>query len=150
RQRPSAGATSSAWRSEAVSLWRGRVARDYSGEAPMRAAIAVLLVVACGSAAAQDRAWIERSDRHSRMALEALARSHPEWVAELGLERYDSDVRDLKPGHIARADAALAAAASKLRAARLKEPDSRVREDLDIVIDALTRMRRTASLEYRL
>src|SRR2546421_2431706 len=101
----------------------------------MRRAIALLLLAACGLAAAQDRAWIERSDRHSRMALEALGRFSPEWVAEVGLERYDIEVRDLKPAHIARADAALAAAASKLRAARLKEPDSRVREDLDIVID---------------
>jgi hypothetical protein len=84
------------------------------------------------------------------MALEALGRFFPEWMSEVGLERYDTEVRDLKPGHVARADAALAAAASKLRAARLKEQDARVREDLDIVIDALARMRRTAALEYRL
>jgi len=116
----------------------------------MRAAVALLLVVACGTAAGQDRAWIERSDGYSHMALEALGRFHPEWMSEIGLERYDSEVRDLKPRLVERADAALAAVASRLRAARLKEQDARVREDLDIILDALARMRRTGALEDRL
>jgi uncharacterized protein (DUF885 family) len=51
---------------------------------------------------------------------------------------------------VERADAALAGVASQLRAARLKERDVRVREDLDIVVEALARMRRTAALEQRL
>jgi uncharacterized protein (DUF885 family) len=116
----------------------------------MRAAVALLLIVAGGSAAGQDRAWIERSDHYSRLALDSIGRFYPEWMSELGLERYDSEVRDLKPRLVERADAALAAVASRLRAAGLKEQDARVRQDLDIILDALARMRRTAALEHRL
>ena len=116
----------------------------------MKALLALLLLAAGGIVHAQDRAWIERSDRYSQQALSVIGRFYPEWMSEIGLERFDGEARDLKPGHVARADAAFAGIASQLRAARLKEQDARVREDLDIIIEALSRMRRTAALEQRL
>ena len=116
----------------------------------MRWIAAVVLVAAGGVAAAQERAWIEASDRYSNQVLETLGGFFPEWMSELGLERYDSEVRDLKPRHVERADAALGAIAAKLRAARLKEQDAHVREDLDILVEAAARERRTAALEQRL
>jgi uncharacterized protein DUF885 len=116
----------------------------------MKALLALFLFAACGMGQAQDRAWIERSDRYSQQALMVIGRFYPEWMSEVGLERFDGDARDLKPGHVKRADAALAGVASQLRAARLKEQDLRVREDLDIVVEALAHMRRTAALEERL
>src|SRR5690242_6096005 len=116
----------------------------------MRVAIALSLAVVCAAAAAEDRTWIERSDRHSRMVLDALGAFHPEWMSELGLERYDTQARDLKARHVEREDAAMSAMASQLRAVRLKERDERVREDLDITLDAIERMRRTHALERRL
>jgi len=116
----------------------------------MRWIAAVVLVEAGGVAAAQERAWIEASDRYSNQVLETLGGFFPEWMSELGLERYDSEVRDLKPRHVERADAALGAVAARLRAARLKEQDAHVREDLDILVEAAARERRTAALEQRL
>ena len=116
----------------------------------MRWIAAVVLVAAGGVAAAQERAWIEASDRYSNQVLETLGGFFPEWMSELGLERYDSEVRDLKPRHVERADAALGAVAARLRAARLKEQDAHVREDLDILVEAAARERRTAALEQRL
>src|SRR5436190_741524 len=116
----------------------------------MRWIMAVVLVAAGSMAASQDRAWIEASDRYSNQVLETLGQFFPEWMSELGLERYDSEVRDLKPRHIERADAALGAMAARLRAARLREHDARVREDLDILVDAIARERHTAALEQRL
>lgn len=116
----------------------------------MRPALALLLVVLAGYAAADDRAWIERSDRNSRMVLDAIGPFNPEWMSDLGLERYDTQARDLKARHVEREDAAMSAAAAKLRAARLKEADERVREDLDITLEALARMRHTHALEQRL
>jgi len=116
----------------------------------MKMLVALALLAVCGAGLAQDRAWIERSDRYSQQALMVLGRFYPEWMSEIGLERFDGEVHDLKPGHVERADAALGSVASQLRAARLKEQDTRVREDLDIVIEALARMRRTAALEQRL
>jgi hypothetical protein len=116
----------------------------------MRWIVAVVLVLMGNAAAAQDRAWIAASDRYSNQLLETLGQFFPEWMSELGLERYDTEVRDLKPRHVERADAALAAMAARLRAARLKEHDARVRQDLDILTDAIARQRHTALLEQRL
>src|SRR5882762_6693780 len=116
----------------------------------MRWVVAAVMVALGSGAAAQDRAWIEASDRHSRQVLETLGDYFPEWMSELGLERYDTEVRDLKPRHIERADGALSAMAARLRAARLKEQDAHVREDLDILVDTLARIRHTAALERRL
>jgi len=116
----------------------------------MRWIVAVVMVVVGGGATAQDRAWIEASDRYSKPLLETLGGFFPEWMSELGLERYDTAVRDLQPRRVERADAALGAMAARLRAARLNERDPRVREDLEILLDAIARERRTALLEQRL
>jgi hypothetical protein len=116
----------------------------------MRWIVAVAVAAAAGVATAQDRAWIEASDRYSNPLLETLGAFFPEWMSELGLERYDTAVRDLQPRRVERADAALGAMAARLRAARLNERDPRVREDLEILLDAIARERRTALLEQRL
>ena len=68
------------------------------------------------------------------MVLDAIGPFNPEWMSELGLERYDTQARDLKARLVQRADAAMSAAAAKLRAARLKERDERVREDLEWLV----------------
>ena len=116
----------------------------------MRWIVAVVVAAAAGVATAQDRAWIEASDRYSNQLLETLGAFYPEWMSELGLERYDTAVRDLQQRRVERADAALSAMAARLRAARLNERDARVREDLEILLDAIARERRTALLEQRL
>jgi Bacterial protein of unknown function (DUF885) len=116
----------------------------------MRWMVAAVMIALGSGAAAQDRAWIEASDRYSNQVLQALGGFFPEWMSEVGLERYDAEVRDLKPRQVERADAALGAMAARLRAARLKEQDAHVREDLDILVDALERIRHTAALERRL
>src|SRR5437660_6134627 len=116
----------------------------------MRSIVALLLLALASGAAAQGRAWIEASDRYSNQLLGTLGAFFPEWMSELGLERYDTEVRDLQPRHVERADAALGAMAARLRAARLKERDPRVREDLDLLVEAIARQRHSATLERRL
>jgi hypothetical protein len=116
----------------------------------MRWIVTVLLFVVSSAGAAEDRAWIEARDRYSNQLLETLGQFFPEWMSELGIERYDTAVRDLNPRRVQRADAALAAIAARLRAARPKEQDLRVRQDLDILLDAIARERHTAALEERL
>ena len=100
--------------------------------------------------AAEDRSWVERSDRHTAMVFETLGAFYPEWMSHLGLERFDPGVMDLKPGRGKRLDAALAASVKRLAAAKQSENDPRVREDLEIDIEALERRRRTDALEERL
>src|SRR5260370_4095430 len=111
---------------------------------------AVAFIASSGAAAAQDRAWVERSDRHTAMVFETLGAFYPEWMSQIGLEHFDPGVTDLKPGIVKRLDAALAASMKRLAAAKESESDARVREDLEIDIDALGRMRRTGALEQRL
>ena len=65
----------------------------------MRSIVALLLLALASGAAAQDRAWIEASDRYSNQLLGTLGAFFPEWMSELGLERYDTEVRDLQPRH---------------------------------------------------
>jgi len=100
--------------------------------------------------AAEDRSWVERSDRHTVMIFETLGAFYPEWMSHLGLERFDPEVMDLKPGVVKRLDAALAASVKRLAAAKQTESDPRVLEDLEIDIEALERRRRTSALEERL
>jgi hypothetical protein len=84
------------------------------------------------------------------MVFETLGAFYPEWMSHLGLDRFDPYVIDLKPGRNKRLDAALAASVKRLAGAKDGEGDARVREDLEIGIDALERMRRTGALEERL
>jgi len=48
--------------------------------------------------AAEDRSWVERSDRIPRWYSRPLGGFYPEWMSHLGLERFDPGVMDLKPG----------------------------------------------------
>jgi hypothetical protein len=97
-----------------------------------------------------DRAWIERSDRASAMVFDMLGAFQPEWMSEIGLERYDGGVVDLRTGNVKRFEAAARSLESRLAAQRAAERDAAVREDLDLLIDAVQRMRATRALEQRL
>src|SRR6267378_7694141 len=80
--------------------------------------------------AAEDRSWVERSDRNTAMVFETLGAFYPEWMSHLGLDRFDPYVIDLKPGRNKRLDAALVASVKRLAGAKDGEGDVRVREDL--------------------
>lgn len=84
------------------------------------------------------------------MVFDTLGAFYPEWMANLGIEKFDTAVADLKPDRVQRIDAALAATAKRIGALKAKEKDPRVRQDIDIVVEALQRQRRTELLEYRL
>src|SRR5260221_4274988 len=112
--------------------------------------IRVSVFIASPAAAADDRSWIERSDRNTAMVFDTLGAFYPEWMSSLGIEKFDTAVMDLKPDRVKRADAALGAAARRLSGLKAKEKDPRVRQDIDIVVEALERQRRTETLEDRL
>ncbi len=90
----------------------------------------------CLPAVAADADWIAESNRHAQMLLEITARYSPESAASLGVEGYDEHVFDLKPGSVERSEADLEAAAKKLEALRASTTDSRVQQDVDILIAA--------------
>ena len=100
--------------------------------------------------AAEDRSWVERSDRISAIVFESLGPFQPEHASALGLERFDTAALDLKPGRTARHEAAARRVLQRFAALRKAETDPRVRQDLDLLIDAVERQRRTRALEHRL
>jgi len=100
--------------------------------------------------AAEDRSWVERSDRISAIVFESLGPFQPEQASSLGLERFDTAVLDLKAGRAARHEAAAHGVLQRLAALRKAEQDPRVRQDLDLLVDAVERQRHTQALEHRL
>src|SRR5712692_3525108 len=102
------------------------------------------------AASAEDRSWIESSDRNSAIVIEMQGAFHPEFASELGVDRFDTAVLDLNPENAKRYDAAAGRVLALLSARRKTESDPKVRQDLDILIDAVESRRRTRALEYRL
>jgi uncharacterized protein (DUF885 family) len=94
--------------------------------------------------------WITESNRHSAVLLEILARYVPESASSVGVEGHDNEVFDLKPRFDERQEADLQQAIAKLEAARGTVSDGRVRQDLDILIEAAGKQRTTSELNRRL
>jgi len=120
-----------------------------------RAAAAALLLIA-GSAAAQTAppAWVAKSDQNTQIVLEALARFNPEAAGDLGISGLDEEILDLMPGFDNRATEASQQVRAELARRLAAETDPPVRQDLQILIDALdselqeTELSRRYSLPY--
>src|SRR5438445_360107 len=102
------------------------------------------------AASAAEPPWIEASDRNSAIVIEMQGAFHPEFASELGVDRFDTAVLDLAPENAKRYDAAAGRVLELLAAKRKAESDPKVRQDLDILIDAVESRRRTSALEHRL
>jgi hypothetical protein len=101
----------------------------------MRTFFAILLSASLAGAAPP--AWVARSNDHARVALEPIGRFAPEQASSLGLEEYDQGIRDLKPELFERTQEANRAALSELRKRVAAEKDQLVRQDLEIMVQAL-------------
>jgi uncharacterized protein DUF885 len=117
--------------------------------ATMRSCYFLIALALCGAAAAQE-SWIERSNRNATLVFEAMAAFDPEQASYFGLERFDTAVFDLGPRYRERFVAAGGELVKRLAALKAAEKDARVAQDLEILIDAVERRRRTRSLEQRL
>lgn len=112
----------------------------------MRRMLLVLVSWIAFSAYAAEPDWIAASNQHAKVLLDITAKYGPEAAASLGVEGYDEQVFDLKPGFAERAEADFEAAANKLQGIRTTTTDSRVQQDLDILIDAARDQRTTSQL----
>lgn len=97
-----------------------------------------------------DRSWVERSDRNSAIVFDLLGGFVPAWASEAGLERFDTEMPDFGPRRAQRFDRAASRTLALLAGRRRAETDSRVRQDLEILVGAVSQMRRTEALEHRL
>ena len=103
-----------------------------------------------GVAFAVTPAWVSESNQAAQKLLAAQAKYAPEAVSAFGVEKYDADVLDLKPGTVTRQEADLGAVAQEYTAELKDVRDSRVREDLEILIKSAQDQRTTLALNDRL
>ncbi|KAB8038521.1 DUF885 domain-containing protein [Janthinobacterium aquaticum] len=87
--------------------------------------------------AASPNAWVEASNRHTAIVLEAQARFSPENASDSGLAQYDGLATDLGPKITERYVAALAQTRGKLQLRLAAEKDERIAQDLQILIHAV-------------
>jgi hypothetical protein len=111
--------------------------------------LAIATFVASGVEAAEAE-WITQSNQYTQILLDVNARYAPESAANLGLMGYDEQIFDLQPKYDERQEADLAAAVTRLEAARSTVTDDRAKQDLQILIDAAQRQRNTSALNRRL
>jgi uncharacterized protein (DUF885 family) len=100
-----------------------------------RILVALAAALASPLATAADD-WLAESNANSQPLLEVLARYGPEAAASLGVEGYDEDVFDLKPGNDVRLEADLERVAADLESRIAKASDPRVKQDLRILVQA--------------
>ncbi|MGH8481389.1 MAG: DUF885 family protein, partial [Nevskiaceae bacterium] len=105
----------------------------------MRAAAKVLLpfLFAGAAGAAEPPAWVQESNEHARVVLEVLVKFSPESASSLGVEGYDDQVRDLKPKVFERSRDASKAVLKDLKARLVRTRDPTVRQDIEILIQAV-------------
>jgi hypothetical protein len=104
----------------------------------IRAAAAVTLLMFCTTAGAADAAdWVERSNENAQIVLEVLAEFNPEGAASLGIDGIDEAIIDYRPGLFDRSRSANDAVLAELRKRLASETEPRVRQDLEIMIQAV-------------
>jgi Bacterial protein of unknown function (DUF885) len=78
--------------------------------------------------------WIARSDDNARVLLEVLAKFSPEYAGRLGVDGFDEEISDLKPGITERTNAALRDASRVLSERLAQEKEQPVQQDLEILL----------------
>ncbi|MFL6196266.1 MAG: DUF885 domain-containing protein [Thermoanaerobaculia bacterium] len=81
--------------------------------------------------------WVVKSDKNTQLVLDALARVSPEGAGQLGISGLDEEVFDLKPGFEQRAREISNKVHAELEKRLPAEADPRVKQDLQILVDAL-------------
>jgi hypothetical protein len=115
-----------------------------------RCAVIATLLFSSPALAATGSDWVARSNQDAQVLLQVQATFSPERASGIGLRGYDEKVADLGPQVHEHARAAYAKAREQLQAELAKETDPNVREDLQIMIDAASRVIEGGELDQRL
>ncbi|HTU62091.1 MAG TPA: hypothetical protein VMF89_26720, partial [Polyangiales bacterium] len=130
-------------------------------EALLRCTLCMLLAApACASSqlqaqaaktsASATHAWVARSNELAQILVRAQGAFDPEGFSDYGLSEYDAKSTDLALDREPRWRAASEAAKRELEAALKVEQDARVRQDLQLLIQAADRGVRSSALRERL
>jgi uncharacterized protein (DUF885 family) len=114
------------------------------------AAGALFASVTATAEPAAEPAWVTESNANAQRLLDVMARYSPESAADLGVEGHDQDIIDLRPGVDTRFEADLATVRDQLSAKLPATTDPRVRQDLQILVDAAHDQQVTSALNRRL
>lgn len=112
------------------------------------AAIVSSLARPSGQATAPD--WVARSNAHTRVVLEAQAKLAPEGAARVGVSGVDDQITDLSPGYTQRIRESVTKTQQELQRRLKAETDPLVRQDLEILLDAIRRQLRGLDISERL
>ena len=110
------------------------------------AAATGFLLIVNAAAAAEERSWVDASNEHAQIVLEVLAEFNPENAASLGVEGLDEAIIDYRPGLYERNRSASEAVLAELRDRLAAENHPKVRQDLEILIQAVEDGRENARL----
>jgi hypothetical protein len=99
--------------------------------------------------------WVQRSDEHAQIVLEAMARFNPESAGSIGVDGYDEEIRDIREGVYERDLEDSKRVLAELRMRLAEESHPAVRQDLGILIKVVedsmetSRLHREYMLPYR-
>ena len=102
------------------------------------------------AAAAATPAWVERSNAHAQVLIDAQAKFAPEGFSFFGIPGLDTQTADLGPDNGARFRAATATARTELQRRLDVERDASVRQDLAIMIRAADEAIASSTLQERM
>ena len=100
------------------------------------------------SVPAQATTWVEKSNVNADYVLDVLAKLTPEGAGQLGVDGLDEAISDLGPGINERSKKMSEDVLAELRRRLENESDSKVRQDLGILIKTMEDGIRTADLNY--
>ncbi len=117
-----------------------------------RAALAALLAMAWsavalpGDTSARAIDWVEKSNEHAQVVLDGVAKFTPEDAAAIGVDGLDEEITDLNPERYERELAESEEILAELKRRLEDETDTRVRQDLGILIKVVKDSMRSAKL----
>ena len=108
----------------------------------------IAAILLANSGPALGATWVEKSDAHAQVVLDVLAKLSPEGAGRLGVDGLDEEISDLGPGIQERSRKMSADLLEELKVRRKNESDSKVRQDLGILIKMLEDNIMSADLNY--
>ncbi len=117
----------------------------------MRKLVTISLIAAISAASlspAQASTWVAKSNEHAQIVLDVLAKLSPEGAGSLGVDGLDEEISDLGPGIQERSQQISRELVAELKRRLVEETQSKVRQDLGILIKSIEDGIRSSDLNY--
>ena len=98
---------------------------------------------------AAEPAWVTKSNENARVLLKVLAKYSPESASSLGVDGYDEQITDMSRDQFEASNRDLRAAIADLQKRMRAETDSKVKQDLQILIDKAQDNIQTSTLQRK-